>query len=164
MEIEEKIVSSGDTTADESRVYELGYILVPSIPEEKVVAEVDTLHALLVKNHAEIVSFEHPILIDLAYSMTKVVSTQRSKHSRGYFGWVKFTGTPEGLTAIKKVLDLSSTVLRYMIVKTVRENTLLNGKMMFVKEEEQEIPADVVAEEDGIVDMVEKPIPDLIVA
>lgn len=144
-----KIASKTDT----SKIYELGYILVPSLPEEKIASEVETLKKLLTDNTADIVSDEDPILIDLAYSMVKVVSAQRQKYSRGYFGWVKFEGEPEALASIKKALDLSSTVLRYMIVKTVRENTLLNGKMVLRKEEREEIVSDAEVD-DSVADEV----------
>jgi hypothetical protein len=36
---------------------------------------------------------------------------------------------------VKKSFDANSDVLRYLIIKTVRENTLLNGKMKLRKEE-----------------------------
>jgi len=129
---------------DSSKIYELGYILVSSLPDEKIADEVSSLKDFLATNGAEVVSSEDPILIDLAYSMTKVVSTQRQKYSRGYFGWVKFEGEPDALTAIKKVLDLSTTILRYIIIKTVRENTLLNGKMILRQEEREEVMAEEV--------------------
>ncbi|MHB1316551.1 MAG: 30S ribosomal protein S6 [Minisyncoccota bacterium] len=134
---------------DTSKIYELGYILVPSLPDEKIVDEVSSLKNLIVKNGGEVVSSEDPILIDLAYSMTKVVSTDRQKYGRGYFGWIKFEGETDSLAEIKKVLDLSATVLRYLIVKTVRENTLLNGKMVLRKEEREEVLAEAEMEEAG---------------
>lgn len=135
MEKENKKLSKTANKTDTSKIYELGYILVSSLPDEKIATEVDSIKQLLSKNGAELVSSEDPILIDLAYPMVKVVSTQRQKYGRGYFGWVKFENEPEALAEIKNALDLSATVLRYMIIKTVRENTLLNGKMVLRKEE-----------------------------
>jgi ribosomal protein S6 len=150
MEKENTTVPKKAPKTDSSKIYELGYILVASIPEEKIADEVASLKDLLVANGADVVSSEDPILIDLAYSMTKVVSAQRQKYSRGYFGWIKFEGEPEALAAIKKVLDLSATMLRYLIVKTVRENTLLNGKMVLRKEEREEVMADEVAADEPL--------------
>jgi len=135
---------------DSSKIYEIGYILVASLPEEKIGEEVASLKDLLVKNESEVISSEDPILIDLAYSMVKVVSTERQKYSRGYFGWIKFEGEPEALVAIKKVLDLSPSMLRYIIIKTVRENTLLNGKMVLRKEEREEVLAEEVLAEEAL--------------
>lgn len=147
MEKENKKLVKTDPKTDTSKIYELGYILVSSLPDEKITAEVASLKELLSKNGSDIVSSEDPILIDLAYPMVKVVSAQRQKYSRGYFGWVKFEGEPEALVEIKKALDLSSTVLRYMIIKTVRENTLINGKMVLRKEEREEVVPEEVVDE-----------------
>jgi ribosomal protein S6 len=120
---------------DTSKVYELGYILLPSLSDEQMHNEVKTLSSLVSKNGGDMISSENPILIDLAYPMLKVVQTTREKCYQGYFGWMKFEIGSEDLTEIKKALDLSSSVVRYLLVKTVRENTLLNGKMMFRREE-----------------------------
>ncbi|MCX6703272.1 MAG: 30S ribosomal protein S6 [Candidatus Zambryskibacteria bacterium] len=157
-----KIASKTDT----SKIYELGYILVSSLPDEKIVDEVSVLKDLLSANGGDIISSEDPILIDLAYPMLKVVSAQRQKYSRGYFGWVKFEGEPDSLTAIKKVLDLSHTMLRYMIVKTVRENTLLNGKMVLRQEEREEVALEDAGEEAPIEsgEVLDKTIDDLVIA
>ena len=43
----------------------------------------------------------------------------------------------EGIKEVKKALDLDENILRYLITKTVRENTLLNGKMLFKGEKEE---------------------------
>lgn len=166
MEKENKKLSKTANKTDTSKIYELGYILVSSLPDEKIAAEVDAIKQLLSKNGAELVSSEDPILIDLAYPMVKVVSTQRQKYSRGYFGWVKFENEPEALAEIKKALDLSATVLRYMIIKTVRENTLLNGKMVLRKEEREEVAPEEVVDEvlAESAEVLDKSIDDLVIA
>lgn len=166
MEKENATPSKIANKTDSSKIYELGYILVSSLPDEKIADEVASLKDLLATNGAEVVSSEDPILIDLAYSMTKVVSAQRQKYGRGYFGWVKFEGEPEALAAIKKVLDLSATMLRYIIVKTVRENTLLNGKMVLRKEEREEVMAEEAMEGDALLEVpeVDKAIDELVIA
>jgi ribosomal protein S6 len=165
MEKENITPSKVASKTDSSKIYELGYILVSSLPDEKIADEVASLKDLLTTNGAEVISSEDPILIDLAYSMTKVVAAQRQKYSRGYFGWVKFEGEPEALTAIKKVLDLSSTMLRYLIVKTVRENTLLNGKMVLRKEEREEVMAEEAIADEALLEVpeVDKVIDDLVI-
>lgn len=94
-----------------------------------------TLKNTFTENGGTIISGEEPVLIDLAYPMTKVVGTTRHKCDSGYFGWVKFEIGKDGLAAVKKSLDGNDDVLRYLLVKTVRENTLLHGKMMLKKEE-----------------------------
>ena len=140
--------------ADGVSVYEVSYILLPTVVTEQVSTEVASLKEAILSLGGTVISDENPILIDLAYLMTKVVGTTRHKCQSGYFGWVKFEMTPEGILGAKKLLDGNDIVLRYLIVKTVRENTLLNGKMMLKKEEK--VKKDEVISDDA------EPLPELV--
>ena len=112
-------------------VYEVGYTLLPSLAQAQVPARVESLKEAIEKAGGDVISLENPILIDLAYPMTKVIQTTRHKCFTGYFGWIKFAITAEGISSVKKILDAETDILRFLLVKTVRENTLLNGKMFF---------------------------------
>ena len=118
-------------------IYEVGYTLLPSLAVEQVPARVESLKEVIQKAGGDVISLENPILIDLAYPMTKVIQTTRHKCVTGYFGWIKFALTAEGILSVKKTLDADDTILRYLITKTVRENTLLNGKMLFKSGDEE---------------------------
>lgn len=146
-------------------VYEVGYTLLPSLAVEQVPARVESLKEMISKAGGAVISNENPILIDLAYPMTKVIQTTRHKCTTGYFGWIKFELTAEGIEGVKKSLDADNTILRYLITKTVKENTLVNGKMMLRKEEEapeeveEEVVADIVPPEE-----LDKSIDNLVIA
>ncbi len=64
--------------------------------------------------------------------MLKVVGPKRDYYDTAYFGWIKYEAEPKAAAEIKKALDLSEKVLRYIIVKTIRENTIHGYK--FVKD------------------------------
>jgi ribosomal protein S6 len=117
-------------TGDLATVYEVSYLLLPSLALEQVSSALDFLVQKVKELDGEVISSENPILIDLAYPMTKILQTTRHKCQTGYFGWIKFE-LQDGIGEIKKLLDSNNDILRYLIVKTVRENTLLNGKMLF---------------------------------
>ena len=117
-------------------IYEVGYTLLPSLAVEQVPARVESLKEMIQKAGGAVVSLENPILIDLAYPMTKVIQTTRHKCITGYFGWIKFEIPTEGIEGVKKSLDADNNILRYLLIKTDRENTLVNGKMILRKEEE----------------------------
>ncbi len=119
----------------DATVYEASVILLPSLAESEVSSTVDSLKRIITELDGAVISFEDPVLIDLAYSMTKVTPTSRTKVDRGYFGWIKFELSSEQVGKLKSKLDENSDVVRYLLVKTVRENTLLGGKMKFHKEE-----------------------------
>ena len=123
---------------DLATIYEVSYLLLPSLALEQVPARALTLTKAVESAGGELVSSENPILVDLAYPMTKVVQTTRHKCASGYFGWMKFEMEKDGIAEVKKFLDLDETVLRYLIIKTVKENTLLHGKMQLRGEKEKE--------------------------
>lgn len=164
----EKTLEKGDTLT----IYEVSYLLLPSLAIEQVPAKVTVLKKLLTSVGGQVISDENPILIDLAYPMTKVVQTVRHKCTMGYFGWVKFEVDKEGIEAIKKGLDMDNEILRYLIIKTVRENTLLNGKMKLKFEEskkavdgyESEVVEVPVVEKEATPEEIDKSIDDLVIA
>lgn len=116
-------------------VYEASYLLLPTLSQEQVPGKVAGIKEALVSFGATLISDEDPVLIDLAYQMEKVVQTNRHKANEGYFGWVKFELEKSSINLVKKFLDESPDVLRHLIIKTVKENTLLNGKMKLKSED-----------------------------
>ncbi len=118
-----------------SRVYELGYLLVPTIPSEDVPAVYTGLKDLVISFGGELVADEMPQNINLAYSMVKVVANVSSKFNTAYFGWIKFTMDSNKVLELKKKLDLDTKIIRFLILKTVKENTIaakrfVRGDMM----------------------------------
>ncbi len=108
----------------ENRIYELGFHIVPSIPEEKLSAEVTVVKDLLEASGAVFISEEFPKLKPLSYQMTKVVGPKHLKFNTAHFGWIKFEMNPEAILKIKQALERNDNILRFIIVKTVRESTM----------------------------------------
>jgi ribosomal protein S6 len=157
----------GDTLT----IYEVSYLLLPSLALEQVPAKVAVLKAKLTSAGGQVISDENPILIDLAYPMTKVVGTTRHKCTMGYFGWVKFETTKEGIGGVMKSLDMDNEILRYLIIKTVRENTLLSGKMKLkfedIKRQSEGYSSETVTpvvEKEATPEEIDKSIDDLVIA
>jgi ribosomal protein S6 len=113
-----------ETGGTNSKVYELGYLLVPSIKEEDVPVSYGNLKELVASFGGEVISDEMPKMMPLAYAMQKVVSNVRSKFNTAYFGWTKFTMSAEKVLELKKSLDLNPQFIRFLILKTVKENTI----------------------------------------
>ncbi len=120
----ESSLSIGNTGVSDNRVYEVGYLLVPTIAGEDVPAVYGNLKELVSSFGGEMISDEMPRQITLAYSMTKVFKNVRNKFDTAYFGWLKFAMDPEKVLDLKKKLDLDPNVIRFLITKTVRENTI----------------------------------------
>ncbi len=124
----------------ENRVYELGFHLLGNIAEEKLPVEFTVIKNLLDSHGAVFISEEMPRLRQLAYPIVKVFGPKRTKFSNAYFGWLKFEIDPKELAEVKKILERSENVLRFLIIKTVHENTLAVIKAPSYKMEMKPIP------------------------
>ena len=107
-----------------SRLYELGFILVPTVPETEVAEAVNSLKTLIKGAEGEVTTEGTTEYIDLAYTIEKTVGSKKNKYSQGYFGWLKFETTPESLESLKKVLDSEANLVRYLLIKTEAGNTI----------------------------------------
>lgn len=117
------------TNKDHLSVYEIGYLMVSSIPEEKLVDETATLKSLVEKNGGSIIAEEAPKRHDLAYSMSKkTVSGSYDNYDQAYFGWVKFEIEPGKVESVKNAFETQSSILRILLISTVRENTYLGKR------------------------------------
>jgi len=125
------------------QVYELGYHIVSTVAEENVPKEVEILKAIVLKDGGSLVSVGEPKLINLAYSMTKSVADTKKKFNTAYFGWIKFETKSELMPSIKKAVDANPNVLRYLLIKTVRENTMFTPKLNIKTPSKEEAPAKV---------------------
>jgi len=105
-------------------VYEIGYLMVPSIAEESLGAEVTAFKDSLSEKNVTFISDEYPRMMELAYEMSRSIENKKQKFSYGYFGWVKFEATTEAAVEIKDMMDKNEKVIRYLMIKTVRENTM----------------------------------------
>jgi ribosomal protein S6 len=131
-----------------TRLYELSFILVPTIPESEISQKVDVLKSYITSLEGTISSESQAEYIDLAYSMEKTIGSKKSIYSQGYFGFIKFETSPESLEALKKSLDNEVELVRYMIIKVDAENTIvfkkpkLEAKRDGATTDEEEIASD----------------------
>jgi hypothetical protein len=56
--------------------------------------------------------------------MKKVIANIHTKFNSAYFGWIKFTMDSDKILELKKKLDLDPNFIRFLILKTVKENTI----------------------------------------
>ena len=105
-------------------VYEVGYLMVPTIAEENLGEEVTSFKDMFIEKGAVFISDEYPKLIELAYEMTRSILNKKQKFSYGYFGWVKFECSTSVAKVIKDLLDKNEKLVRYLMIKTARENTM----------------------------------------
>lgn len=126
-------------SGEKMQVYEVGYIILPSLTEEKVTEEVSGLRGAIEAAGAAIIAEEFPKLRTLAYTMDRSLETKRQKFNEGYFGWIKFDLPVAEISKVKSELEKRQNILRHLVIKTVRENTLFGPKLSSRKGEEGEV-------------------------
>ena len=112
----------------DNSVYEVGFILVPDITEEKLPEVFGALKEAILGKTGVAVSEEFPKLTTLAYTMEKTINNKIERFREGYFGWVKFEVEGEMVAKIDAMLRLRTDVIRHLIVTTVRENTIASKR------------------------------------
>jgi len=120
---------------DSKQVYEIGFHILPTVAEEKLGDEVSIIRNAI-EQKGSVISEDFPKMRELAYVMSKHLDTKNVSYDKAYFGWIKLETDSEAISDIKKVADEHPNILRYIIVKTIRENVLLTKPM------EREKPVD----------------------
>ncbi len=136
-------VSLGSEGEAMSRIYEVGYLIVPTVSEEELPREVTALKDVLEREKVAIISEEFPKLRPLAYPMQKRAGGVYQKYVNAYFGWVKFEGLSSSALRIDQAFKTNEKVLRYILVKTVREQTLTMGRTRTERRERKEVSKEV---------------------
>ncbi len=112
----------------EPRVYELGYHLVPTLSVEQIPAASGAVRGMIERISNDIIAEELPVFIDLAYQIVKTIEHKNKRYDDAYFGFIKFEANPEGIKTLEAELKKDINVLRYLVTKTLRENTFLSKK------------------------------------
>ena len=119
------------SSEDQGLVYELAFHLIPTLGEDESKKIVSDLKALLEKGDATIINEDALKPMPLTYTMVKKQEGKNAKFDTSIFGVIKFDSEPEVLIPLKEELDLSKSVLRYLIIKTVREYAPIQNRPVF---------------------------------
>lgn len=140
IDTDDKIENSSDLSAEalaeaETQVYELGFHIISSVEEGKLPAEVDSIKASIEKQGGAFIAEEFPKKTALAYTITKDIEGKKQKFDTAYFGWVKFEMKTENIMNVKDDMDKNKNILRFLIIKTVKESTLAPKSAITTKED-----------------------------
>lgn len=119
-----------EENSDEIAVYELGYHLAPETDDENISSEVSAIKSAIEKNGGNFIDEELPKKIQLAYDIVLSDAGKRQRFDSAYFGWVKFDMEPSKIGNLKAVLEENKNIIRFLIIKTVRESTLAPKKIL----------------------------------
>ena len=120
------------------QVYEVGFHIAPFVGDENVAHEVTAIKDALDKIKALTISDDFPRLRPLAYPIDKQIKGEKKISNEAYFGWIKFEAPTDAIEGFKAEMDKRENVIRYLVIKTVRENTLYGAKFLRDKEAKRE--------------------------
>lgn len=109
-------------------VYEIGYLILPSIPEDKLANVVDSIRKVITKEDGVELESEMPFKHPLAYPISKTIGASRYVVSDAYLGWIKFEVNPSGALAIKAKIEKINEVLRFLLIKVPRKTSFTFAK------------------------------------
>ena len=67
--------------------------------------------------------------VNSAYSIKKAANGIKRNFDTAYFGWIKFDAGDAPIAKIKKFFDENENILRFLLINTVREDTLYSPKI-----------------------------------
>ncbi len=107
----------------ERTVYEIGYLVLPSIPEDSLDAVASKITNVFAGAGGIRIDGEAPFMQDLAYEISKQVGARKYVVHEAYFGWVKFELEAEKIEAVKAEIEKMEEILRFLLIKAPRETT-----------------------------------------
>ena len=123
------------------QVYELGYLILPSIAEGELPGVVSKLKAAIAKVEGTELIGEDPFKIDLSYTMTKTVGASRYVVNEAYIGWVKFEMEAGKVASLSDTVSQMDEVLRSIIIKVPKETSFTFAKAQAALEEKEAMEA-----------------------
>ncbi len=130
----------------DARVYELSYLILPSLTEEQMLGVGDRLEET-VRAYGHKLDGEIPEKIDLAYTMTHVRGASRYVVNEAYIGWIKFEAPPEKLSSLKEKISEIEEIIRFLIIKAPRNTDFTFAKARAQKIAERELAREEKKEE-----------------
>lgn len=97
-------------------IYEVGYLLNPTIPEDQVAAIETDMHEKITDADGEIVASQSPEMRELSYEIEVKDEGEKRQFSRGQFGWVQFAIKAEQVDDVEKIFINSEDVIRHLLV------------------------------------------------
>ena len=153
------MTENNEITVD-SRVYEISFIFDNKISEEAALEKGNAIKQSIATLGGSFISEEVPYMRELAYEMIRVQNNVNIRFNEGYFGWIKFELSGDKVKELEKAIKLDEQVVRYLVVATVRENTVYTKRAPVIKAEtlvdnEDDIAPEAVIDTTSMPDIVE---------
>jgi ribosomal protein S6 len=131
---DEKGATQDSLNTGEAVVYEVGYHLLPTIEDAEVEGIVSRFREVITKAEGSLIAEGAPQKIALAYPMAVWGNGVWTKNNNAHFGWIKFEMVPEKVSAVDQCFKEDKAVLRFMVTKTVKEDTRATVRQFVMRE------------------------------
>jgi ribosomal protein S6 len=110
-----EVVNTKENDSD-PKLYELGFLLDPAVPEDAVSGEMAKLSQMLEAKGGRIEVVGTPILRTLAYTVEIAKAGKRYKYNQAHFSWLKFHLVPGEIEALNIEIGKFPGILRHLLV------------------------------------------------
>jgi ribosomal protein S6 len=114
------VIEAEQDVLKDTQAYELAFHVLPTMTEGEVQSVCDRLKALITNASGSVTLEEVPARFDLAYDLVKFLEGRNRKFSSSYFGWIRFTLSPDAIEEVTKEVAGSKELLRHLIIKLTR--------------------------------------------
>lgn len=116
-------INNEDLNLKDPKVYEIGYLLVPLVPEADKASVIEKeITSLINKLGGIIISESAPEMRKLEYTIRKMLNNKYSKFANAYFGAIKFELNPADINKVNDAAKKSDNILRYLLIESSRNN------------------------------------------
>ncbi|HEY4483743.1 MAG TPA: 30S ribosomal protein S6 [Candidatus Paceibacterota bacterium] len=127
-------INNEDLNLKDPKVYEIGYLLVPLVPEADKASVIEKeITSLINKLGGIIISESAPEMRKLEYTIRKMLNNKYSKFANAYFGAIKFELNPADINKVNDAAKKSDNILRYLLIESSRNNESKVRKVEDVK-------------------------------
>lgn len=121
---------------DNTRLYEIGFHIIPKIAEDKVENEYNIIKDLIAKFKGEFVKGSELKKFKLAYTIIKKHAGANERFNESYFAWIKFNMSSDHIIEFKENVEALENVLRFIVIKAVDDDE--HSTIKIVEEEAEE--------------------------
>jgi ribosomal protein S6 len=126
-----------EETSSEPRVYELGFHLDPELSESEAKKAYVALKGV-VEERGTVLAEGEPEKVHLAYTISRSENSGRRDFDTAYFCWIAYEANGEGHEAIAEAARTEKRVVRFLDLRTTREEVKHSAEMRELREKAPE--------------------------
>lgn len=101
----------------DTKQYELSYLLAPSVPADEVEAKLQGLKAMIEKHEGALLGEDAARLRPLAYEIRKSVANKIVRYTQAYAGSIYFTAPSVRIPEVTALLRGNDLIVRFLLVQ-----------------------------------------------